>query len=250
MPHNRQNIEDLRDEAEAAILLLWQHASDRVRRKIDAAIKQYGSPAAVPDSVWQSLRQEVETPTAAAIGLLLVGTYQETERGLDAEVSPLEPLTAAATPVATTMGERLADKWIGNLRTKLGALGVPVQPDEIGAAPGLPSEAEIDAAIEKALDGTAVKGIVSDGVTTAITSAQVSAGNDFVGRAAMAGQVVTIVRYWELHPELSRSGPCRICRPLSEMPESFWGLEYPEGPPIHNYCCCALRTAVIVEGGE
>ena len=49
---------------------------------------------------------------------------------------------------------------------------------------------------------------------------------------------------WQVHPELSTTGPCPICRPLDGTPRSYWGRFFPGGPPDpHVGCVCTIVYA-------
>ena len=45
---------------------------------------------------------------------------------------------------------------------------------------------------------------------------------------------------WEIHPQLSQSGPCKICTDLNGKKRSEWPWRYSDGPPAHPRCVCTV----------
>jgi hypothetical protein len=50
---------------------------------------------------------------------------------------------------------------------------------------------------------------------------------------------------WITNPGLSKSGPCRICKPLHNTTRRHWGRLYPKGPPSHIGCVCEISFTNI-----
>lgn len=50
---------------------------------------------------------------------------------------------------------------------------------------------------------------------------------------------------WITHPERTMTGPCPICEPLHNQPESVWSGRFRDGPPAHSRCECEIEYRLV-----
>lgn len=250
-------LEQLRAEAEADLTAVLRRLNREGRKRIKAALAQYGSVQAIPQAVWEQLAQEVDEDAAAIMLLLMLGSYERTQRAAGTTPSETELAVAQerARPVAAAMGRDVATQYLDSARqdiaTKLEAATeerAAKLADERGAAvlerPALP-QSQRNRVINEVLDDEKLERTVSTSTTRGMTVGQVSAGNDEARRRGLA------VDYkWRTERD---ARVCPICSPLDGKRSTDWEeilsgkqtaatiQQVLSGPPGHPNCRCKLE---------
>jgi len=258
-------LEQLRSATEADLAQLMGKLGPSQRRALRDAIDRYGSVAAVPESVWEGLKQEIDEQAASLMLLLLMGTYritgQRIGRGATAEqrrqigelADDEERLRVAVAAPAATMGRRVADEYIDGVRNRL-ENSVDAKADELNSLPPREASRRVADEIESAVGEDAGEATAVTNTTRAITAGQESAAGD-VSRRLRVDYTTT----WVTERDAK---VCPICRPLDGKNANDWdavlatggvssdALAYIQasgGPPAHPNCRCRLTHTIAPE---
>lgn len=235
------NIDTLRAIAQGDLSALLKKLGPRHRGMILSAVRQYGSVAAIPVAFWQELQRDIDEEAAAAILLLIVAGYEDTEDELGVDRLGRHLVMPAASTTAAVQAQRMSTDWVGGLRQRL-IDSIDSNIFTLNDLSDVERARELRSAIRDATSDDRAETAGSDAATRGATSARRSGRDDVQVRTK-----TKIELYWENHPEDSESGPCDKCAPYHNTPESTWGQVYPEGPPQpHKRCVCKLRVVVIV----
>jgi hypothetical protein len=79
------------------------------------------------------------------------------------------------------------------------------------------------------------KGIAVSEVTRGISTAELAVAALYLEETGEK-----LIPFWINKPEESLSGPCPVCKPLHNRPESEWPPTLRNGPPAHPRCVCVL----------
>lgn len=226
--------EKIRQDAERSLSQSLGKLTPRFQGMIWAALNDYGSVRAIPPEFWDQLAEQVNQRTAAALLIMMMLAFHDTEDDLDMEAIDDADLAVSASPLATRIGQNTSRQWMASVRDRLIRKeigGEEVTRDDI-----------VDIVTEDGATLTA-----RNGTTVARAASRRSAGGEYVRRNGGAIQLV-----WTTHPELSASGPCPICEDLDGLPEfgtgfggGGWAEEFPDGPPAHPNCVCDLKPVPV-----
>ncbi|QDV78076.1 phage minor head protein [Botrimarina mediterranea] len=255
-------IEQLRNATERDLAAAIGKLGPTHRRRIMDAIEVYGSAAAIPPDVWESIRRDVDQQSAAILLLLLVGTYgaqyRRTLRQIPPEqrglVQPIDPdrLRSQAAPSAARAATVVADEYVDSIRRRL-ETNIDAKAAEINELPQKERAKVVRQEIEDAVGEEAAESTVVTNTTRGVTAAQQSAGDD-IGRQAN----VTMTLVWKTERD---SKVCPICRPLDGKTVDRWEavldanvvsadvratITSQLGPPAHPRCRCRLEHVADV----
>lgn len=257
-----------RTDYDAAFARKLSRLNARQRRELIALLGHPPNIANVPASFWEKVRKENEDELAAALLLLFAESFFFHARaaGVDPRRLQSAGLNAAqhyaatkaretADAIVKSARERIeklaAEKWSHRPTTKPpatpGATAPPTTPPVEPPTPTPAQQAAIDAAnevltkAEVAADVAKVWGPTAAAATavTETTAAQTAGGEAAVNRTVG----ISDDDIWRIHPELSASGTCPICRPYDGRPRRIWAVEFPAGPPAHRNCNCEIIYA-------
>lgn len=253
-------IEQLRTATERDLANLIGKLSPSHRRRIRDAIEVYGSARAIPEDVWESIRQDIDEPAAALMLLLLMGSYSEQSKraakvaGIAPATTDEEALKRQAAGPAAALARQVADEYVSGVRSKL-ETEVDAKADEINSLPPKERARSVKQAIDNAVGEDAAETTIVTNTTRGITAGQGSAGDD-IGR--MANVTMTVVWRTERDAKV-----CPICRPLDGNPIDRWEAVLDAntvsadtramivsqlGPPAHPNCRCRTEHVVMDRG--
>lgn len=236
--------QELRNDAEQKLAALLRKLAPSFRGRILAALRQYGSAAAIPPGFWIELQREIADKATEEVLLALMLFYSHTENELGITNFARDDVSISAAPTAVRITQRAGAQWLDSVRNRL------ITPR--GKLADLSQRELLKAATDDSIDNAA-----RDAATRARTAARRSAAGDYEKRRALDGFVVTTKLIWRNHPELSESGPCTFCESLEGMSEfgdkyggGGWAEYAPEGSPAHPFCVCDQEVVVVMEGDE
>lgn len=141
----------------------------------------------------------------------------------------------------TTAASAWAQTYTYNLVTGITTTTRKVLVNVIGrylSTPGM-TRAELEAALLPAFGAKRVEAIA----ITEVTRADVMATNSYMELLAAAG--IEMERIWRTNAD---DRVCAICGPKNGKPESFWFVDFPNGPPGHIRCRCRLTLRLKKKG--
>lgn len=260
-------LDTLRSNSEAEIAKKLRTLDRRHRQLILAAIERYGSVAAVPQSVWDSIARDVENETAAALLILLLATDELTVRqirrqGTAAAGASIASLSAYQTRAAE-QAMRMARDTTDTVRRRLTAT-VDAQAAVLRTKTPVDAMRAVRTAVDEVFTSGRIERVARTVVVNTTSLGQIGAahrasqagggvgqaGGD--GAAAGVGQRVRIELIWKNRPWLAKSGQsCPLCEAVNGTAERVWGNLYPTGPgdEVHPTCNCTLEPKVVVDGG-
>jgi hypothetical protein len=237
-------IEAYRAKTEAELTALLKRIGTRHQRTVLEAVNRYGSVAAVPDTVWEQLKRDIDEESAALAILLLMGVYQSEATTIDQQARRLAPereplpvdeitLRRQADTPAKALGRQIANDFIDGARERLAA-AVDGEAARLNRLPARQAAAEVRQAVRDALGETRAEGIAITRTTQGISAAQGSAVSD-VGRH----YGLAIDQAWRTERD---ANVCPICDALDTRPSIEWVDKFPNGPPAHPRCRCELEA--------
>ena len=213
-----------RRELDAKVAKALSRLSSQHRREL---VKLLGNPPSidnVPAAFWDRVQQDTEEKLAAL--LLLIYFASSTHHGLDrsaaAELADKFAARRAAdvaekyTATSRERTENYSREWAERAK----ATGEPIPRTEVAERTVSVFGPERSAKV----------------AVTEVTVAQTEGGET----AAKKLKIASTEDKWKTNPHLSRSGPCPTCSPLHNKPRREWEKLFPDGPPIHDYCCCEI----------
>jgi hypothetical protein len=214
-------IEQLRASTEAELSAIVAKLGPTHRRRVLDAVERYGSIAAIPAEVWESMKQEVDTQAAAVLLLLLAGTYgaeyRRITRQLPAEnrvAAPApEELQAAAAPVAGQAARMVADDYVDGMRNRL-ERNIDAKAQELNQLPPREAAKAVRDEIDAAIGEEAAAAPIIDNTARAVNASGESAAED-IGRQVGARVVVIWV--------IEDSKACSVCKSLDGKTSDEWG---------------------------
>lgn len=237
-------IEQLRTAAEADLTAVLRRLNQEGRKRINAALSQYGTVQAIPQAIWEQLAREVDEDAAAIMLLLMLGSYERTQRAVGASPTETELSIAQerARPVAAAMGRQVVRDYLDGAKASIAQKMAAVD-DAVGAA--VVATDKVKATVDEVLDDDRLERTVSTSTTRGMTVGQVSAGEDESRRRGVA-----IDYKWRTERD---SRVCPVCSPLDGQPSTKWESilsgkqtaatiqQVLSGPPAHPNCRCKLE---------
>lgn len=227
-----------RTEYDAAFARKLSRLNSRHRRELIAYLGHPPNPVNVPAEFWERVRKENEAELAAALLLLFGESFAFHAEAAGRDVSRLSAAGIdAAERYATTQAREVATAMTAGARERVERLAHEKWNVVRTAANEVLTKTEVAADIARAWGPTSA-------ATTAVT--ETTAAQTAGGEAAVNRTVgVSDDDIWQIHPELSASGTCPICRPYDGRPRRVWSVEFPSGPPAHRNCNCEIVYAGI-----
>lgn len=258
-------IDTLRNQAEADLSKLLDRLSGKQRRAVAAAIDQYGSVRAVPPIVWEGLKRQIDEEASALLLLLLMGVYQtnarrigrkatsEQRRAINAMVADDERLRQQAATVAAQLGREVADQYVEGARSRL-TRNLDDKAGELNELPAKEASERSRHEIEIAIGSESGERTTVTKTTEGVTIGQGSAADD-IGRSL--GVEMSVAWVTEKDARV-----CPICRPLHGKAVADWDavlaasavasrdvafIQANGGPPAHPRCRCSLRHFIVAD---
>jgi hypothetical protein len=260
------SLDTIRAQSEAGLAALLRKFNARQRTRVMAAIRQYGSVSAIPESFWLDMQREIDQESAALMLLLLVGSYDVTAkqipgaRGLvrgSHNVPTGGIMSVGVRSAAAELGVRTAGEHVAAIRRRL-QRNVDAKAIDLLRLPPEQAAGEVRKQIVDAMPTKATPGKIdpADSIaitrtTTGISAGQRSAAQD-AERVLNAGDGATelplgqtrVALLWQTEKDDS---VCPVCKPLDGQPESVWQEKFIGGPPAHPNCRCQLSPVVTME---
>ncbi len=230
-------IEDIRNAGEADLTRRLQKINKKYRKRIRAAIAEYGSLGAIPDSFWQEMEREINSESTAAMLLILIAAYDSTSNrlGLRAEE---QRTRQEAEQITRQRGEVLARGEVASIRRRLQDTitkqrTLPTTPTTPISIPTRDIDIITPETIEDILSDQRAERAGTTETTGAISSGQRGGRDDF----EQADPLNTTVMIWRTERD---ARVCPICSPLDGKTDKVWSQQFPSGPPAHINCRCEL----------
>ncbi|MFQ5610067.1 MAG: phage minor head protein, partial [Woeseiaceae bacterium] len=223
---------------EAKLSRVLTRLSTKHRKRLRAAIAQYGTIRAIPREFWDQMQAEINEESATALLLIMIAAHQSTQNRLRFRVSGgnVEGIAAGVTkPQAAQLARQMLDNTRDRLLQLEAKLRLDPQIDEKKFRDELAKSVAVVISDERA-GGAAVTE-----TTRAISSGQRLGGDDY---AARYPEVVLTERWLTERDERV----CPICAPLHGKKSDVWAAQFPSGPPAHPNCRCELL--MTAEGGK
>lgn len=229
----------IRSAIEGKFLSTANKLSDRHRRELLALAGDPPDIRKVTPEFWERVEREERELLAAF--LLVVFMENSRSHGMADDTSE-----RLATAYVTQQAPMVAAEYVRHSQGRL--LLWRRNWIEVGrkASRGTPSDVAIDrnsAAYRKSFRDEAASIFGTDRNAT-IVSTEVTRASVSGGEAAMRFRgAISDEDTWETRPWLTQSGPCERCEPLDGLPRRIWGRVFPNGPPVHPRCACAIQYA-------
>lgn len=217
----------------------FERLSAKHRRELAALVGNPPDLSQVPESFWDRVEKESREQLAAmALMIFLLSADHHGARHVDggqslAASEGMRWSNERAQALASLYVEASRDMLLRQQARRETQSRTTDQPVEVD-----PLELEED------LFQIFGRGRAERVVHTTVTNAQTYGGEFILGAAGMLSDD----DLWINRPLLSRSGPCRICKPLHLQPRTVWEAIFPEGPAAHPHCVCEIRYQNVGRG--
>lgn len=244
-------LEELRGAGESELRSILGDADQKVRDILRAALRQYGSVAKIPQSVWGDVeRYYADNDRLAAAIILLMASAD------DLTVSHLAGQGVARTTRQMELADyrhtaaakvRSLSGTVDTLRNRLQRAEQKQRLTGAGEVGDITDDG-IEHALDEVLTPQRAETISIDQTTEALTVGQRGGANRTVGAdgtAATAGGVpMTVALLWRTETD---NLVCHWCAPLEGQPEEVWSLVFPNGPgkEAHPNCRCSLEVVAV-----
>lgn len=245
------SLDQQRAQTEAELAAILRDMNARNQAKVLAAIQQYGSVSAIPQSFWNDMKREAEQEAAAVILLLLIPAYtsmQDRIDRIDRLPSPRDSMPRVATSdavrqraamAAAQLGAESIDYHVDSVRERL-VNKIDAQIPQLNQATITEASAYVRREVEKAMPSEPPAGQGDTATTNAVTSSTraVSIGERSAALDETMRRGVQIDVKWATEKDGS---VCNVCRTLHNQTSMEWQDRYPQGPPAHLNCRCTLE---------
>lgn len=226
-----------RDKIEGAFAFKLARLTGRQRRRLRVLMGSPPNPANVPASFWDEVRRENEETLATLLYLV----YSDNARFHAAAGNRV--LGVDATQLQIGRLDQQAEQWARNRAAeKATAITAATRQKFVDKMVDLKTKQDAGEKITRTEFDDTLGDVFSTkksgGVATSETTVAQSEGGD-AGIEATVG--ISLDDLWINRPGLSRTGPCPICKPLHRTRREVWELQFPGGPPAHDYCVCEIQ---------
>lgn len=225
-----------RAQLEAAFAAKLSRLNSRHRRELESLLGWPPDIGRVPPEFWRRVQREQEEELAAALLLLFVQSHDYHVRlaGGAADLLRAQSL-AAAEEFARRQAREAAAATIERWRMGLAEVAAKEwQAKALDVTKTLTRQEVAGELLRKIGPQHAART-----ATTQTTAAQSAGGDHGINRTVGLSDDDV----WRIHPELSMTGTCKICRPLDGRPRRIWSIDFPLGPPAHANCNCEIVYA-------
>lgn len=243
-------IERLRQSGEAKLERILQDSDEEARKILRDTLNQHGSLEAVPESVWQKIRDHYADNDALAAAILLL--WVSADQAMTSDIEKLGIGVRNRLPMSgyALSAARQTQSLAGTVDTLRDRLRRKIQDAQLEGPGGV---GELTAGgIEQALDSVFTdarrRQLATDQTTGAISGGQIGARDRHVGDDGSAlttgGVRMTVALIWETEGD---ELVCPRCAPLNGQPEEVWSSVFPDGPgdDAHSNCRCRLRVMLV-----
>lgn len=237
-------LDAIRSAGEAEIEAILERSDDYTRRVLRDALRRYGHPRNIPESVWVDVEQHRERQTALALYFLMLAaddwtTDELSSQGLKTRRMSPERLAGYSVDAARR-AQRMSQQTTQTLRDRLGRKIEDQQLSVEESPVGELDLGDIDKALDDVLNKKSRETTATNETTGAMSQGQRGAGKR---HEPGAGSSVQIDLVWQTE---SDDRVCPRCSPLDGTTEEIWGKVFPEGPgeEAHPNCRCSLRPVV------
>jgi len=229
-----------REKLEAAFAAKLSRLSSRHRRELESLLGWPPDLDRVPAEFWRKVQQETENEIAAALLLLFQQSHDFHLRLAGGDpMTTRRAMLGAGVEFATRQARDISTAMADKARTRLATIAAKEwQAAELATDQQLRRQRVMVDLVKTFNPAAAVRTAV-----TQTTAAQSAGGESAIMRSVgLDGEDI-----WKIHPELSASGTCAICRPYDGRPRRIWEIDFPLGPPAHENCNCEI---IYAKAGE
>jgi hypothetical protein len=228
-----------RSELETAFAKRVARLNQRHKAELRRLLGYPPDPSRVPESFWREVEREQQEELVAMLYLIfLASSLYHGFGSLSPSAVPRERaahLESASRSYGADRSATVAASYAQTSRNRFDTLGRKIEQAQERGEPL--SRADLETSLESIFGAERAEGLA----VSETTGAQSMGGES--GIAATFG--LSPADIWVTHPELTKTGPCRICKPLHGLPRSVWGITFPDGPgpSVHPGCACTIHYA-------